>query len=460
MISSSSIEAWLSDIAAANITSTVITSDTNATFAAHDCQFVIGRALNKKRARTHDQITPVKQVRRTSLNDEQVLSTKPQERLHVPLAFMDPNERTVRRSARTPSTSKKKKQGLDAILQEQDQQESTKNKTTSGYLEPTSDPRSTTSPIKSGGILRYAEKPIIPARISVQNTPPDVKSLLRRISDIDFGLRIIPNAVQDAVMALLEEEGQELREQYLRHAGENDNGDERELEALTEIYNNAKDMDLCFEAAWNEAVHYPLLRLALKPFSKLKVHNVTRAPICPAFMPRYGDGIEQLESKMVDYTINLLPRTEVIGQSTRNIIVHQPPNLRTVNQTLYPPVDSLPCAISIETKVSGAGAGDGAAQLGVWSSVYFARLSALLYTEQGRRTVTSHPLIVVTSDEWKLHIAVDCRDHIQILKERRLRDTVSWLGMYRLLASLRALAVWADGDMRTWFEDEVLGIRE
>ncbi|KAJ9624510.1 hypothetical protein H2203_005245 [Taxawa tesnikishii (nom. ined.)] len=123
IISSSSIEAWLSNIAAANTTSTAITSNTNATFAAYDCQFVIGRALNKKHARTDDQTTPVKRVKRTSLDDEQVLSTKPQERLRAPLAFMDPNERTVRRSARTPSTSKKKRQGLDAILQEQDQQE-------------------------------------------------------------------------------------------------------------------------------------------------------------------------------------------------------------------------------------------------------------------------------------------------------------------------------------------------
>ncbi|KAJ9624509.1 hypothetical protein H2203_005244 [Taxawa tesnikishii (nom. ined.)] len=190
--------------------------------------------------------------------------------------------------------------------------------------------RRSRSPIKSGGILRYADKPIIPARISMQNTPPDVKSLLRRISDIDFGLRIIRNAVQDAIMALLEEEGQELREQYLRDARENDNGAERELEALTEIYNNAKDMDLCFEAAWNEAVHYPLLRLALKPFSKLKVHNDESAYL-PGIYPEIRRGIEQLESKMVDYTVNLLPRTEVIGQSIRNIIVHQPPNLRTVN---------------------------------------------------------------------------------------------------------------------------------
>jgi len=37
----------------------------------------------------------------------------------------------------------------------------------------------------------------------------------------------------------------------------------QELETLIEIYNNANELQFAFEAAWNEAVHYPLLRLAL-----------------------------------------------------------------------------------------------------------------------------------------------------------------------------------------------------
>lgn len=72
----------------------------------------------------------------------------------------------------------------------------------------------------------------------------------------------------------------------------------------------------------------------------------------------------------------------------------------------------------------------------------------------------SHPLVIVTSDEWVLHIAVDRGDRIDILGRVRLGDTDSWLGMYKLMKSLRALARWADGRMREWFEAEVLGMSE
>lgn len=271
------------------------------------------------------------------------------------------------------------------------------------------------------------------------------------------------------------------------------NGAIQELETLIEIYNNANELQFAFEAAWNEAVHYPLLRLALRAFPDVKLHNVyvnlsplvlshvhtdiytsTRAGICSD--PKHGNHREKLESKMVDYTVNLLPRTEAIADHIHKLVINQPSNLQTVNQTMYSLVDRLPCAISIETKI--ASAGDGLAQLGIWSLAYFSRLRDLRLqcaTRHPRRqpsststssvpgkekNMISHPLIIITSDKWVLHIAVDCEDRIDVLGHVALGDTASWLGMYKLMKSLRALARWADGRMRQWFEAEVLGMRE
>lgn len=212
---------------------------------------------------------------------------------------------------------------------------------------------------------------------------------------------------------------------------------------------------------------------------KTDIHPSTKAAICSDLIPKHGNRLEKLGSKMVDYTINLLPRTDTIGNHIHNLVINQPFNLQTVNQTMYSLVDCLPCAISIETKL--AGAGDGLVQLGIWSLAYFSRLRDLRQqcaTRQPRRQpppsspsspssvpekekdMISHPLVIVTSDEWVLHIAVDRGDRIDILGRVRLGDTDSWLGMYKLMKSLRALARWADGRMREWFEAEVLGMSE
>jgi hypothetical protein len=234
------------------------------------------------------------------------------------------------------------------------------------------------------------------------------------------------------------------------------------------------------EPAWNEAVHFPILNLALESFAGVEYENVygrrrslilsliqrlmlssTTARIVPSLVP--------LQSKIVDYTINLQPNDEMEGMILR-LLEKQPSGLRTINQTMCDHVRYLPIAISMETKTPDASAQEAKIQLGMWVAAHFNRLRTLSHENVVLPTL---PLLYVSGKWWYLFFACDRAQHIvcssstylvcqvltfwqELLGELLIGDTNSVEGCYKLLAALRCLAGWVTTTFKEWLELKVL----
>jgi hypothetical protein len=132
----------------------------------------------------------------------------------------------------------------------------------------------------------------------------------------------------------------------------------------------------------------------------------TTARILPSLVPRRASG-DILKSKLVDYTINLLPNEEM-DSVIRLLLQSQPVNLQTINQTMYGPVRYQPIAISIETKTPNASE-DAMVQLRVWVAAHFNRLRMLSREDPVSLTL---PLLYVSGTQWFLLFARDSAQKI------------------------------------------------
>jgi hypothetical protein len=201
------------------------------------------------------------------------------------------------------------------------------------------------------------------------------------------------------------------------------------------------------EAAWNSAVHHPLLELALwRHRPRLAHYNATSAKILPEFMPSFDWG-DVTEGKMVDFAISICYEYErrglddpgeesdaAIHAAIRTKVSAQPVvggREAGVNQTDYTPLLLAPIAVSIETKVGGASLEDGRVQLAVWTAAWHLRMSKLGI---GRQSMSGHddagettagspaplaneagwtgrlitlPLILTLDHDWTLYFACD-----------------------------------------------------
>lgn len=128
----------------------------------------------------------------------------------------------------------------------------------------------------------------------------------------------------------------------------------------------------------------------------------TTARILPSLAPRLACG-DILKSKMVDYTINLLPNEEM-RSVIRLLLQSQPADLKTLNQTMYGPVRFKPIAISIGTQTPDGSEQDAEVHLGVWVAAHFNRLRMLSHEDPVSLTL---PLLYVSGPEWYLLFACD-----------------------------------------------------
>src|SRR5256714_1256974 len=194
----------------------------------------------------------------------------------------------------------------------------------------------------------------------------------------------------------------------------------------------------------------------------------TTARAVPSLVPRLANG-DILQSKIVDYTINLQPNNEMRGMILR-LLEGQPFGLRTINQTMCDHVRYLPIAISIEAKTPDASAQEAKIQLGMWVAAHFNRLRTLSHENVVLPTL---PLLYVSGKWWYLLFACDRAQHIvcssstylicqvltfwqELLGELLIGDTNSVVGCYKLLAALRCLAGWVTTTFKEWLELEVL----
>jgi hypothetical protein len=197
----------------------------------------------------------------------------------------------------------------------------------------------------------------------------------------------------------------------------------RELENLGKVLMRSRKclQDYFPEPAWNEAVHYPILELALESFAGVEYRNVygrrhililylvqrlilssTTARVLPSLVPRHASG-DILQSKIVDYTINLQPDDEM-KDLIFSLLRSLPYALQTINQTMQGSVRYLPIAISIETKTPGESEENAMIQLAMWAAAHFNRLRMLSRENTVSLTL---PLLYVRGAEWSLRFACD-----------------------------------------------------
>ncbi len=111
---------------------------------------------------------------------------------------------------------------------------------------------------------------------------------------------------------------------------------------------------------------------------------------------------------MVDYTINLLPKKDMM-EAMICLLRDQSYDLQTINQTRADPVRFVPIAISIETKTPNASEQEASIQLGLWVAAYFNRIRSLTH---GNAVMPTLPLLGVFGARWSLRFARDCAKQI------------------------------------------------
>ncbi|KIX05161.1 uncharacterized protein Z518_06033 [Rhinocladiella mackenziei CBS 650.93] len=314
------------------------------------------------------------------------------------------------------------------------------------------------SPIERIGDLRFARMPIQYYDLSenLEKLPSDARDLYEKLRAVGGGSGVMPAHIRDEIFD---------------HGGKTDlllphMFDETSVasgrpttQLLSELYNVdeiCKATKRCSlnrqaEPAWNCAVHYPIINLALRICEGVEVLNVTTAKICPAF--DYRDiGGNTLPSKMVDFTINLVPDHDMDHRITESLEV-QPPHLRTINQSMYHPLRFTPTIVSIETKPPGGSEQDADIQLGVWVSASFKRIRELC--ENGPVPIAL-PLLYVHGDQWFSMFACDTQNGTEILARFLVGNTSTVLGCYKVMTAIRILSEWGTTSFKQWFGSAVL----
>ncbi len=216
------------------------------------------------------------------------------------------------------------------------------------------------------------------------------------------------------------------------------------------------------EAAWNDDVHEPLLKLALsRRHGSVTYENATSARILPCFCPSFVPS-EVSEGKMVDFVLapSLSSELDAAIQDRLIGIASQAksPSLASahlcLNQTDYTPLTRSPSAVFIGTKVAGASLEEGRLQLGIWTAAWHKRMEMLGVGGgiQGPQLPTL-PLIFVYNHQWLLYFAVDRLDRIEVCGALQIGMTDNLPNIYQLLTVLGLLDAWLDTTFRSWAID-------
>ncbi|KAK3303918.1 uncharacterized protein B0T15DRAFT_557328 [Chaetomium strumarium] len=178
------------------------------------------------------------------------------------------------------------------------------------------------------------------------------------------------------------------------------------------------------EAAWNDHIHGPLLRLAVSSTPHVGAENISHAAIAKAFVPAARGELEALGGKMIDYALLLQPEKHL--------------------------------AVRIANCIDIRRRAEGKAQLGVWLAAWYgrvARFEPLPSAEAGIPTnLPFLPVLLVVCEKWELYFAFDRDSGFEVCGPLETGSTVTVDGSYRLLEVLRLLAGWVAGEFRGWVE--------
>jgi len=295
--------------------------------------------------------------------------------------------------------------------------------------------------------------------------PDEAQALLKDVRRIGKGFRVIPDVVQRRAMEhMIREDGYQAEEVFMGIFAGTDSSAQNEGLKGDEVFDEAVKIKMAAmdcrnddvaEPEWNSAVHYPLIKLALKDIWRSKgiwFHDISTARISDSsLLPGITSRVKKVQSKMVDYAMVIRPAEDLLDR-IRDLLRNS--DGFSINQTDARYVRFRPIGLSIETNGGGIDEDKANTQLGTWVSAHFAKLSQLI---RGDGDLPPLPLIMIQGNKWEFMIAhkVNARK-IEIYRDQSLGETGSILGIYQLLAALRRLAQWMDEVLRPWFEAHVL----
>ncbi|RYP25555.1 hypothetical protein DL767_008342 [Monosporascus sp. MG133] len=355
------------------------------------------------------------------------------------------------------------------------------------------------SPIKTMADLSIAAKPPRLCSGREAPVPDDVRQLHAQLDLIQTGKALIPADVSDFFYG----PNSQLRDWQIDTNPRSDAqmaADRHEVGQTFDIFAEAERVffEDHTEPSWNSEVHSPLFRLALADIGNVRYFNMSvlpypgpprfllifirtayalamclsnfsiicssRATISPAFVSLD----DNLQSKLVDYSINLDPKPGSRADAAiRDTLRAQHHAARTLTPTMYPPVRMRPQAVAIETKTDKSSS-EPLAQLCTWAGATFRRTRQLMITVTaeigvGQKDIDAvpiitHPLVQACGHDWKLWYARDTPDEMVVHGPFAIGSTGSLLDTYKLVRSIRALGEWTAGPFRQWLEARVLGL--
>jgi hypothetical protein len=244
------------------------------------------------------------------------------------------------------------------------------------------------------------------------------------------------------------------------------------IDRIVEIWEEATycERNTLPEAAWNSAVHFPLLQAALRNARfknseghqaqqdfKVKPTNISTINVAKRYIPLTP---RQRHNKRIDFCIYLdvaqdSPLEEAIGSKVASSIHN------SINHIETPWLSRFPMSIGIETKKTGEDWHAALEQMTIWMSAHWKRLGELA---SDLDTLPFLPGLIIQGHDW-FFVAATQR---KILKNGG-RQTVIWSklpigstegleGICQIVAVLQYLAKWSAEVYYPWFSRAVLGI--
>ncbi|KAK7509448.1 uncharacterized protein IWZ02DRAFT_156979 [Phyllosticta citriasiana] len=220
------------------------------------------------------------------------------------------------------------------------------------------------------------------------------------------------------------------------------------------------DADGGHESSWNSEVHTPLLRAALKGLDTVDLADMMKAKTHPQTLVSYlpAANMQIMASrKMVDYAIVLNVGPSWPLYDRLRSVLQQDDESKFINASDQPGLHLRPIAIGIETKrPKNCDRNEAEAQLTVWATLQLRRVRQVIGNDQ---QLPGFPVLLVLGHCWDIYFVIpsgnDAKDEVRLYGPSLIGHTRSFLGVYRLLGSLRALYKWVGTDFKAWWDDMI-----
>ncbi|KAK4441963.1 hypothetical protein QBC34DRAFT_314073, partial [Podospora aff. communis PSN243] len=218
------------------------------------------------------------------------------------------------------------------------------------------------------------------------------------------------------------------------------------------------------EAAWNDHIHGPLLRLAVAGVPAVVAENITQASIAKPFVPATAHGeleVSSIGGKTIDYALVLQPNQRLAARIVDFVNGLDSGEPRTFNQSTSPALCYRLTGVFIETKVDMRWRAEAKVQLGIWLASWFSRVATFPSPPPrtgvaGTPRLPFLPVLLVVCESWELYFAFDREADFEVCGPLEIGGTKTVEGTYRLLQVLRLLAEWVAGEFCQWVESCVL----